>query len=219
MKGALALVAVAAFTATANAALLWDQSNVNTGINAFVDQEFDDFASYSSYMVSDVVSTGWTVQSVSVYFTNNMGNWAGVTQARLNIFAKTGNLPVAGDDPTAGSTVGVSLTNLGSSWEITASGLNVNVPAGDWWIGLTPLTNFGSQGQEFHQAAPIIGVDTAWRNPAGGFGLGTAWQTTAALGPDWIGVYDGAFKVEGIVPAPGALALLGLAGLLGRRRR
>jgi len=218
MKGALALVAVAAFTATANAALLWDQSNVNTGINAFVDQEFSDFASFSSYMVSDVVSTGWTVQSVSVYFTNNMGNWANLSQARLNIFPKVGNLPVAADDPTLGSTVGITMTNIGSSWEITASGLNVNVPIGDWWIGLTPLTNFGTDGQEFHQAAPIIGVDTAWRNPAGGFGLGTAWQTTAALGADWIGVYDGAFKVEGI-PAPGALALLGLAGLLGRRRR
>ena len=218
MKGALALVAVAAFTATATADVLWDQSNVNTGINAFVDQEFSDVPSYSAYMVMDVVSTGWTVQSVSAYFTNNMGNWAGVTQARLNIFSKTGTLPVAADDPTAGSTVGVSLTNLGSSWEITASGLNVNVPIGDYWIGLTPLTNFGTQGQEFHQAAPIIGDDTAFRNPGGGFGLGTAWQTTAALGPDWIGVYDGAFKVEGI-PAPGALALLGLAGLIGRRRR
>jgi hypothetical protein len=218
MKAALGLIAVAAFTATATADVLWDQSNVNTGINAFVDQEFDDFASFSSYMVMDVVSTGWTVQSVSVYFTNNMGNWAGVTQARLNLFAKTGTLPVAGDDPTAGATVGVSLTNLGSSWEITASGLNVNVPIGDYWIGLTPLTNFGAQGQEFHQAAPIIGVDTAWRNPGGGFGLGTQWQTTAPLGTDWIGVYDAAFKVEGI-PAPGALALLGLAGLIGRRRR
>ena len=43
MKAALGLVAVAAFTATATADVLWDQSNVNTGINAFVDQEFDDF--------------------------------------------------------------------------------------------------------------------------------------------------------------------------------
>jgi type II secretory pathway pseudopilin PulG len=218
MKGALALVAVAAFTATATADVLWDQSNYNSGINAFVDQEFDDFPSYSSYMVMDVVSTGWTVQSVSVYFTLGSGNWANVNQARLNYFAKTGNLPVAADDPTAGATVGVSLTNLGDTWEITASGLNVNLPAGEWWIGLTPLTNFASQGQEFHRAAPIMGVDTAWRNPGGGFALGTQWQTTAALGTDWVGVYDGAFKVLGI-PAPGALALLGLAGLLGRRRR
>jgi hypothetical protein len=218
MKGALALVAVAAFTATATADVLWDQSNYNSGINAFVDQEFDDFPSYSSYMVMDVVSTGWTVQSVSAYFTLGSGNWAGVTQARLNLFAKTGSLPGAGDDPTAGSTVAVSLTNLGDTWEITASGLNIDVPAGDYWIGLSPLTNFGAQGQEFHRAAPIIGEDTAWRNPGGGFALGTQWQTTAALGTDWIGVYDGAFKVEGI-PAPGALALLGLAGLIGRRRR
>jgi hypothetical protein len=218
MKGALALVAVAAFTATATADVLWDQSNYDANINAFVDQEFDDFASYSSYMVMDVVSTGWTIQSVSVYFTNNMGNWANVNQARLNIFAKTGNLPAAGDDPTAGSAVGVSLTNLGDAWEITASGLSEVLAAGEYWIGLTPLTNFGAQGQEFHRAAPIINVDTAWRNPAGAFGLGTAWQTTAALGPDWIGLYDGAIKIQGI-PAPGALALLGLAGLLGRRRR
>jgi hypothetical protein len=217
----LGLVAAVGFAAVASADVLWDQSNYDTAANALVDQEFDDFPTYSSYMVMDVVSTGWLVDSVSVYFTSDYGGgWGGVNQARLNVFAWTpGSLPGAGDDPTAGTVVPVSLAEQGdATWKITASGLNLDMPAGNYWIGLTPLTNFASQGQEFHRGAPIVGDDTAWRNPGGGFGYGGSWNYAYLIGPTWQGTYDGAILIEG-VPAPGALALLGLAGLVSRRRR
>ena len=42
--------------------------------------------------------------------------------------------------------------NNGANWTIVASGLTQNVAPGDYWIGLTPLTAFGSQGQNFHAA-------------------------------------------------------------------
>jgi uncharacterized protein (TIGR03382 family) len=216
----IGLVAVVGFATAASAAVLWDQSNYDTAQNALVDQEFDDYPTYSSYMVMDVVSTDWVVDSISVFFTSDYsGGWGGVNQARLNVFDWVpGNLPLGGDDPTAGTVVPVTLTEQGdATWKITASGLDLAMPAGNYWVGLTPLTNFGSQGQEFHRPAPIVGDNTAWRNPGGSFGYGSDWNYVYVLGY-WQDEFDGSILIEG-VPAPGALALLGLAGLVSRRRR
>jgi MYXO-CTERM domain-containing protein len=71
-------------------------------------------------------------------------------------------------------------------------------PAGEWWYG------------------PTIGPD-------GGFVPGHVYRFENGLGPWNIGQFDpiGGQDTPGFanVPGPGALALLGLAGLLGRRRR
>ena len=64
--------------------------------------------------------------------------------------------------------------------------------------------------------------DTAFRNPGGGFGIGGDWQNVAAIDGTglWVGGYDASILIEGtIVPAPGALALLGMGGLFCARRR
>jgi hypothetical protein len=55
-----------------------------------------------------------------------------------------------------------------------------------------------------------------FHNPGGGFGAGGDPVSTAAIG---MNEYDMAFTLEGVVPTPGAMALLGLGGLIGRRRR
>jgi uncharacterized protein (TIGR03382 family) len=215
----LGLAAVVGFAAAASADVLWDQGNYDPDGVGLINQEFGDYPSYASYMVTDVVSTDWTIQSVSTFFTDqNGGLWTGVTQARLNIFDWVpGTLPVAGDDPTAGAVVDVTVTDLGSELQMTASGLNVDLPAGNYWVGLTPIADLASFGQEFHLPAPIIGDNTAFRNPGGGFGYGPDWMYAYALGY-WQDQYDASILIEG-VPAPGALALLGLAGLVSRRRR
>ncbi|MDY7108262.1 MAG: MYXO-CTERM sorting domain-containing protein [Planctomycetota bacterium] len=220
----LGLAAVVGLTTAATADVLWDQSNYSTDPNALVDQEFGDFPTYSSYMVTDVVAdTDWVIQSVSVYFTSNNGNWGQfLSQARLNIFDWVpGTLPLAADDPTAGAVVSVGAVEQGdSTWKITASGLNVNLDAGNYWIGLTPIVNFADGGQEFHRPAPIINDNNAWRNPGGAFGYGTDWIYAHIVDGtgEWENQWEASILIEG-VPAPGALALLGLAGLLGRRRR
>ncbi len=185
---------------------LWDQGNYDAGQNAFVDQVFDDFPDFDSYLVTDIDTGGdaWVIEGVTTFFTN--GNaWANqdIDLGRLNIIPKTGDLPDGGDDPGAGQIVDIIIIDLGDTIAVIAAGLSIELAAGEYWVGLAPVANFGAFGQEFHRAAPITGVDTAWRNPGGGFGLGTEWSTTAPLAPDWIGAFDAALSITGKIGGPG----------------
>ena len=54
-----------------------------------------------------------------------------------------------------------------------------------------------------------------------GFNIGS-YQRNCRVGIDWLesSLINGGDRVEfGVIPAPGAIALLGTAGLMGRRRR
>jgi hypothetical protein len=54
-----------------------------------------------------------------------------------------------------------------------------------------------------------------------GFNIGS-WQRQCRVGIDWLesSLINGGDRVEfGVIPAPGAIALLGMAGLVGSRRR
>ena len=186
--------------------ILWDQSDYDEGATAFVDQVFDDFPDFDSYLVTDIDTGGdsWVIDSVVTFFTNGNG-WAdaGVTQGRLNVFPKTGDLPDGADDPGAGQVVDIIILDLGGTIAVIASGLKVELAPGEYWVGLTPIANFGAFGQEFHRGAPIIAVDTAWRNPGGGFGVGGEWSTTGVLGAGWIGAFDAAIAITGEIDGGG----------------
>ncbi len=215
MRKILVLTLVLGLSSWASADVLWDQQP--TGGNNFVDQEFSDFTTYSAYMVTDVGvdAGGWNINSVTTYFTTGNGTWGTGMQGRLNILDRTGALP-AGDDPTAGMLVDVSVTVSGGMTIITASGLDIDVPAGDAWIGLAPSGAFATFGQEFHLDAPLEGAASAWRNPGAAFGFGADWINLPAPG----NIYgDTSITIEGtIIPEPASLALLGLGLLLLRRR-
>ncbi len=183
-------------------AVLWDQSDYDPNGTNVIDQEFGDFPTYSTYQVHDftVPSPGWNITAVSTYFTTSFGNWSpAITQARINLYPKTGEFPYAAEDPSAGFVVPVTLTNLGSAWKLTAdtSGLEAfqNLAPGECWIGLTPIADFGAFGQEFHWlSASPVGTPSAIRNPGGGFGLGTQWGDYSLFG---LTPGDGAFLLEG----------------------
>jgi uncharacterized protein (TIGR03382 family) len=207
-------------------AVLWDQSNYDTAASAFVDQQFGDFPTFSSYLVTDVVvgNGGWNIDSITTYYTigaTGVDLWPAAGTAMLNVFAKAGALPGAGDDPGLGTVVATTFVDADAGTQaMTASGLGLVLGPGEYWIGLTPILDFLVFSQEFHRGAPIIGGDTAFRNPGGGFGIGSGWSTTAILGGNWIGAYDAAILIQGeVIPAPGAVALLGLGGLACLRRR
>jgi hypothetical protein len=129
-------------------------------------------------------------------------------------------LPTVVDDPSAGMSVVIDVASSATGLDVTASGLSIDLAAGEYWIGLTPHEDFGGGGQEFHlSSGGLIGDRPAWRNPANGFGFGPGWQDTDAVDDD-DAYLDAAITVGGvIVPAPGAVGLLGVAGFGALRRR
>ena len=119
-----------------------------------------------------------------------------------------------------GTVVDVVVTDLGEELQITADNLDLDLTAGTYWVGLTPMADFGPMDQEFHLPAPIVNDNNAWRNPGNAFGFGTDWIYAYVVDDEglWEDTWEASLLIEGI-PAPGALALLGLAGLVSRRRR
>lgn len=93
----------------------------------------------------------------------------------------------------------------------------IQLEAGHYWLSAfvvrphsdTPIWTWG-------QSLTTNGEKAMWQNPGNGYGAGIAPLVIANNGGD----YDMAFTLEGTAtPAPGALALVGAAGLLGSRRR
>ena len=216
MAAAMVLGAMSITAPVSAGDVLWDQAPILDDVSSFVDQNFPDFPDFSTFLVSDVVfGSGVTINSITTYYTNVGNLWPqnAAGTATLNIFAD----PLSGaDDPITGASVAVDFVTSADGIAVTASGLNIAIGAGTYWIGLAPELTFNGAGQEFHLEAAGVGENTQGRNPLGGFGLGTDWfdagQTFAFI--DW----DAAITIVG-VPAPGAMALLGIAGLSGTRRR
>ncbi len=225
----LAVIALLAAPSYSSADVLWDQQPLGVPVGGIIDQDIPDLGQFSTYVVNDVVfNTDVKIDTVTTYFTNLNGAWgANVTQGILNIF--NGDALMSTDDPTSGGDFGpglvnVTITDLGNQiLAITAdiSGLNLNLGAGTYWFGLSPQAGAGIP-QEFHfDATSRLGEESQFRNPGGGFGLGTDWGPASILQP---GYNDASITITGtpsIVPEPTTVGLLavGLIGLVARRRR
>lgn len=223
VTGAIGLMLAAG---AANAAVLWDQSAIDTsptgqGLFNTISPGFNGSVVFG---VSDVTvpAGGWTIQSVSTYYTSF--NFPGGTSAVLNIFSKSGGVPIAVNDPRAsptgnGTTVPVTATDLVVDFqgvrEYTASGLNIVLAPGDYWIGLTPVQPGGPFGADFQWSTTSHSGSNqaAWSLD---FGFPEGWFDYGTL--SGVAQHDGAILIQGI-PAPGSLAVLGLGGLLAARRR
>jgi len=228
----IVLGALAALALPAHGADLWNQESAfhTSGGAGFVDEEFSDFPTYSTYNVDDVIvgAGGWTVNQIQTeVIATNTTAVTGITQARLNLFTNNGtSLPAAGNDPTTGSVVTVAVTadtNFTNVFYVTASGLNLNLGAGEYWVGLSPLASFSSQGETY------IGYTNPPQNPAGANYFSAAENPggsfALAQGTGW-GNYNGtngygAMDIQGTpAPEPASMAALGVGVLaLIRRRR
>ena len=196
----LSLTAGCTLFATADA---WAQEVVidsppNPDLFAFVDQEFGDFQDFSTYLVQSIVLKSDTfIHEITMYYTNIFNQWPqGIVGARLNIFAQEGNLPGPGDNPAADAPVEATMTLGANGFELTYdAGGDIKLAAGQYWIGLTPILDFGAAGHEWHQGTDVWDKNTAVRNPGGGFGLGTDWFDAGQefSGIDW----GGALRVTG----------------------
>ena len=230
MRSSIAAAAaiLMAVAGVASADILWDQSAIDvspTGVG-MPNSVSGGFNGWIAFGVSDVTvpASGWTIQSITTYFSALSWNQGDVTQAVLNVFPKTGGAPVPGNDPRAtptgsGTLVGVSQTGASAGgngvWEIMASGLSIALAPGDYWVGLTPVGPAGPFGPDMQWSTPTrIGAGQQMRL----FGPDSGWLDVGAT--YGVPAVDGAILIQGAVPAPASLALLGLGGLLaGRRRR
>ena len=198
--------------------VVWD-SPVNPDLPAFVDQRFGDFLDFSTYLVHHIrFERKIDIYAITTYYTNQNNLWPqGPVNGAYSIFGQEGNLPGPNDDPSAHQAAGnMVLGANGLEFTIDLGG-EVVLQAGNYWIGVTPSLDSGTDRQEFHQGSDFFLKNSAGRNPGGGFGVGTDWFEAGPVfgGVDW----GGAITITGKnVPAPGTLALLGM-GLVGTRRR
>ena len=222
----VAMAGLAAAASLANAAVLWDQSALDTsptgqGLFHTISPGFNGSVVFG---VSDVTvpAGGWMIQSFLTYYTSF--NFSAGTSAVLNVFPKTGSVPIAVNDPRAsptgnGTSVPVTATDFVVDFqgvrEYTASGLNIVLAPGDYWIGLTPVQPSGPFGADFQWSTTAHSGNNqaAWSLD---FGFREGWFDYGTL--SGLAQHDGAIKIQGI-PAPGSLAVLGLGGLLAARRR
>lgn len=192
---------------TASAVVLWDQSNVNPNGEGSVNLASNACSQISGntrvHNTSDVTfSTSVFISSITIY--ESFGNVQAATQAYLWIGPKTGAFPTVPSDSlyNAGRLVPITATTVTqnglSCVAVTASGLNRTLPAGDYWVSLTPRHNIGVFPYSVHlvTTGPIVGAPTCavaactpnstWYNP---------------LSPP---TYDYSLKIEGDLPVPAA---------------
>lgn len=229
--------------------VLWDQPLSAVNQNAYVDQNFTDFAAYSSYLADDFVADdAWSIDSIYI----PGGGWNGFTTIATadsltwTIYADAGGVP-AGDPSGAGNPPLWTLTLLPSDSQVaisTGSGAlpsdvelslttPLSLPAGHYWLIFYPTASFATWGQYGRQPADTTnGYGAQFVNPGGGFGYGTAWQGWGVVGAT---ESDMAFRISGQVVLQSDLSIptlstLGLALLaaalvaggmllLARRRR
>ncbi|MDY7109120.1 MAG: hypothetical protein SYC29_10845 [Planctomycetota bacterium] len=225
MKLALAFVAALGLASVAPADVIFDNGGPD-GSNGLSAGDFtfgyregaDDFVLGDEYPM-------WNVEDLHFeYIWYNGGGMGYVTQADVLFYADTGNgpevdpLPIS---PGISPIVNEEMTgNFYFSRESIAYDIEfdcVELEAGvTYWVSVTLqdcpengfwLTSAAGQGNIFGQQAYVSMPDYGYPKWTPGYN---------AFGE----YYDLTFQLTGYgIPAPGALALLGLAGLVSRRRR
>jgi MYXO-CTERM domain-containing protein len=168
----------------------------------------DDFTLGSATTVNGVQ---WAGNSENFYYAT-LQNFA---QFRISIYANAGGLPggvvldtyvaVGATNPTY---LGVDAYAAAPVYQFEAKFNGLNLAAGTYWLSIGTVNN-AAFGDAFVWQNGVTTNNTI----AAEFFDGSGFASFAGFG-------DMAFAIQaGNVPAPGALALLGMAGLIGRRRR
>lgn len=151
---ALCLIAVAATGASAD--ILWDQSAVTSTADGFVNAasafacNFDGSRTKLHTANDATFSVDVLISSVSIWQTLGNGNAEGATQGYLWIVPKTGAMPTNSSIEVNNAANLVPITNtyevIGGETVLktTASGLSLSLPAGSYWVSLTPRCNRGT---------------------------------------------------------------------------
>jgi hypothetical protein len=188
---ALALLLLSLAT-VGNAAVLWDQSAIDFGSNApgVQNYNFIGFGGFQFFCVNDVTvpAGGWTINTITEYYSDWQGVDMNITAATGNliIMPKTGSLPSGTPTTTAVALTWVDTSQSGQGvYVMTCAGLNVNLPAGSYWITVAPNARYDS----------FFGNNLQWPSAMVGSPVAT-WYAGSWSG--LYGNYDGAFKIEGV---------------------
>ncbi|HOD05414.1 MAG TPA: kelch repeat-containing protein [Anaerolineaceae bacterium] len=197
-------------------AVLWDQPLSTVSQAAYVNQEFTDYPTSSSFLADDFVAdSAWAVETIFVPGDgwNGFTTLANATALNFLIYADAGGVP-AGDPSGAGAPPMWALSLPPTDPQVTISNgsggmpsdvtLNLSLPAilppGNYWLIFYPTMSFSSGGQYGRQPADTVnGAGGQFINPGGGFGYGTDWQSWTVVGAT---LADIAFRLEGIVLTP-----------------
>ena len=191
--------------------VLWDQPLSTVNQAAYVNQEFPDYPTSSSFLADDFVAdVPWMIDAIFVPGDgwNGFSTLLNATALTFMIYEDAGGVP-AGDPSGGGAPPIWALTILPTDPHITItngySGYPSNtlltldspmpIPAGHYWLIFYPTLNFTNFGQHGRQPADTTnGLTAQFINPGGAFGYGTVWQPWTILGPVQT---DMAFRIEG----------------------
>ena len=156
----ITLAATLLLATSAGAEVLLDQSDYDASVPGFLNAVAGSppwGGTMYSYNDITVDGTGWVITEISTYY-NGTGFFESVTDGYLNIAPKTGDLPT--DDPNNDMPVSLTLTLVApNTYKVTASGLNIELAAGEYWVGVTPIA--GGLYDGIHMASStLIGAAT-----------------------------------------------------------
>ncbi len=102
------------------------------------------FDAYYGYSDITVDGDGWNIERIVSYYSLDIPDWgSGVFEGRINIFPKTGSLPLwPGHSPYGAPLVPMSASHAGDHWVVTAWGLDIDLAPGEYWIGMTPSNGY-----------------------------------------------------------------------------
>jgi len=211
------LLAGAANSVMANP--LWYNGDFD-GVNG-LSNEINSSISQSNVYDNFNVTGNWTITSL---FSNNLMNFTASTavwEIRTGVSAGNGGTLVASGTSAATQTA-TGLSGFGYEvYKIEVSGLNINLGPGTYWLTVAPEDAGG--GRSFiatTSGANAIGTPAG--NDGNAFFNSTFFGANFAPTQNYIsGSSDFSMGVNGSVPEPATLALLGLgiAGMAYHRRR
>lgn len=171
---AMAFLATPLLASRAMGDTLWDQSSVDEFGAAYFNSlsGLPPFGS-TMYAVCDVTvgPEGWIVDGISQVYTALDGSWGlAITSGKLVVIPKAGALPAV--DPSTGLTVAMTgISDNNGHWIVSATGLNLMLNPGNYWIGITPSAPSGPFGPELQlSTTDHQGDDSPWYDPYGAFG-------------------------------------------------
>jgi len=211
---AAATALLVSLASAAGAEVLWDQSNWAPNLGGTVDLSSNSCSQISGdtkvHIANDVhFDNPVHITTIRIYETP--GNVQTATQALLWIHPKNGVLPTTVSDSLELAANLVNITPVNETAQVvrvSATGLDIELPAGDYWVSLCPKHSFGGiipYTYHLNTSGPVIG------DPSPAIVACTS-NSTWLYPQDPSPRPDYTIKIEGEVHRPTALAPTGQRG-------